>query len=94
MLAIGRALMANPKFLILDEPSTGLAPVIVDQIFDTLKKINESGVMMLIAEQNAFKVLEIADFVYVLDVGKIAHSGASEELKKHDVIRQSFLGIA
>ena len=94
MLAIGRALMANPKFLILDEPSTGLAPVIIDQIFDTMKKINASGVMMLIAEQNANKTLEIADFVYVLDVGRISHKGKSEELRKDDVIRKSFLAIA
>ncbi len=93
MLAIGRALMAQPRFLILDEPSTGLAPVIIDEIFNSLKIINKLGVMILIAEQNANKVLEIADFVYVLDVGRISHKGTSEELKKDDLIRKSFLAI-
>jgi branched-chain amino acid transport system ATP-binding protein len=94
MLAIGRALMAEPRLLILDEPSLGLAPRIIDDIFDVLTQINREGVTVLIAEQNAMKVLEHAGSVYVLEKGRVAHSGTAEELSKSEVIQRSYLGLA
>jgi branched-chain amino acid transport system ATP-binding protein len=94
MLAIGRALMAEPRLLVLDEPSLGLAPRIIDNIFDVLDLINREGVTILIAEQNAMKVLEHASTVYVIENGRIAHSGPSADLAKSEVIQRSYLGIA
>jgi branched-chain amino acid transport system ATP-binding protein len=94
MLAIGRALMAEPRLLILDEPSLGLAPRIIDDIFDVLTHINAEGVTILVAEQNAMKVLEHARFVYVLENGRISHSGPSEELARSEAIQKSYLGLA
>jgi branched-chain amino acid transport system ATP-binding protein len=93
MLAIGRALMASPRLLILDEPSLGLAPRIIDNIFDVLLHINKEGVTVLVAEQNAMKVLEHASYVYVLENGRVAHSGASETLARSEVIQKSYLGV-
>merc|ERR1711941_219023 len=75
MLAIGRALMANPKVLLLDEPSLGLAPLIVKGIFEIIKKLNEEGVTILIVEQNALQTLKIADYAYVMETGKIILEG-------------------
>jgi branched-chain amino acid transport system ATP-binding protein len=94
MLAIGRALMAEPRLLILDEPSLGLAPRIIDDIFQVLANINAEGVTILLAEQNAMKVLEHARFVYVLENGRISHSGSSEELSRSEAIQRSYLGLA
>jgi branched-chain amino acid transport system ATP-binding protein len=93
MLAIGRALMARPMLLMLDEPSIGLAPRIIDEIFDVLLSINREGVTVLLAEQNAMKVLESADSVYILENGRIAHQGFSDELKNSEVVRRSYLGL-
>jgi branched-chain amino acid transport system ATP-binding protein len=94
MLAIGRALMADPRFLILDEPSLGLAPRIIDNIFGVLTQINREGVTILVAEQNAMKALEYAETVYVLENGCIVHHGSSAELSKSEVIQRSYLGVA
>jgi branched-chain amino acid transport system ATP-binding protein len=93
MLAIGRALMARPTLLILDEPSIGLAPRIIDEIFDALTRINGEGVTVLLAEQNAMKVLQSASSVYILENGSIAHQGRSEDLKNSEVVRRSYLGL-
>jgi branched-chain amino acid transport system ATP-binding protein len=93
MLAVGRALMARPRLLILDEPSLGLAPRIIDNIFETLRRINADGITILVAEQIAMKVLQIARTVYVLESGRIAHSGASDELARDETIQRSYLGI-
>lgn len=93
MLAIGRALMANPRLLILDEPSLGLAPRIIDNIFETLRRINEDGITILVAEQNAMKVLQTAQIVYVLESGRMAHAGTGQELARDETIRRSYLGI-
>ena len=93
MLAIGRALMAQPRLLILDEPSLGLAPRIIDSIFDVLRKINEDGITIFVAEQNAMKVLQTAETVYVLENGSIAHAGNSRALAQDAAIKRSYLGI-
>jgi branched-chain amino acid transport system ATP-binding protein len=93
MLAIGRALMAQPRLLILDEPSLGLAPKIIDDIFLVMKRINEDGVTILVAEQNAMKVLQSADRAYVLETGRIAQSGKARDLMHDEKIRKSYLGI-
>jgi branched-chain amino acid transport system ATP-binding protein len=93
MLAIGRALVAEPRLLILDEPSLGLAPLIIESIFDVLRKVNADGLTILVAEQNAMKVLQTAETVYVLENGRIAHSGTSQELAASKIIQQSYLGI-
>jgi branched-chain amino acid transport system ATP-binding protein len=94
MLAIGRALMARPRLLILDEPSLGLAPKIVDEIFGVLERINGEGVTVLVAEQNAMKVLQLAGQVYVLENGRLAHSGPAKELARSEIIQRSYLGVA
>lgn len=92
MLAIGRALMAKPKVLLLDEPSLGIAPLLVKEIFEVIKKINEDGVSILLVEQNANMALEISDYAYVLENGAVALSGESKELKNNDEVRQLYLG--
>ncbi len=94
MLAIARALMGRPRLLILDEPSLGLAPKLVDDIFTVLKRINADGVTVLIAEQNAAKVLELAQYVYVLENGYLVHAGPSAELARSEKIQRSYLGAA
>jgi branched-chain amino acid transport system ATP-binding protein len=94
MLAIGRALMAQPQLLILDEPSLGLAPRIVESIFSVLQQINREGVTVLIAEQNAAKALEVSETAYVIESGRIVHSGTGSELARSEVIRRSYLGVA
>ena len=92
MLAIGRALMGSPKLLILDEPSLGLAPLLIKDIFNTLVKIKEEGTTILIVEQNALSTLKIADYAYVLELGKISMHGKAEELAKDERLISAYLG--
>jgi branched-chain amino acid transport system ATP-binding protein len=92
MLAIGRALMGKPRLLLLDEPSMGLAPIIVGQIFDIIREINESGVTVLLVEQNASQALGLADRGYVLETGEIVLSGTGAELLADDRVRAAYLG--
>ncbi len=92
MLAMGRALMAEPKLLLLDEPSMGLAPILVDEIFEIIKKINSEGTTILLVEQNAFKALSIADRAYVLETGNIAKSGKASDLIVDPAVKSAYLG--
>ncbi len=92
MLAIGRALMSRPRVLLLDEPSMGLAPVLVEQIFETIKGINQEGTTILLVEQNAFMALTIAHEGYVLQTGQIALSGSAKELQANEDVRRAYLG--
>ena len=92
MLAIGRALMGSPKLLILDEPSLGLAPLLIKDIFKTLLKIKEEGTTILIVEQNALATLKIADYANVLELGKISMHGKSEDLLKDERLIEAYLG--
>jgi len=92
MLAIGRALMGSPKLLLLDEPSLGLAPLIVKNIFEIIKEIRKDGTTVLIVEQNASQTLKIADYAYVLEVGKIIMEGTGEELKDNPQLIEAYLG--
>jgi branched-chain amino acid transport system ATP-binding protein len=92
MLAIGRALMANPRLLLLDEPSMGLAPVLVEQIFETVQSINRQGTTVLLVEQNAALALEVATRAYVLETGTIVLSGAAADLVRHEDVRRAYLG--
>jgi branched-chain amino acid transport system ATP-binding protein len=92
MLAMGRALMARPKLLLLDEPSMGLAPLLVKTIFRIIEEINKTGTTILLVEQNANMALSIADRAYVIETGKIVISGSSEELNQSDQIRMAYLG--
>ena len=92
MLAIGRALMGSPKLLILDEPSLGLAPLLIKDLFNTLVKIKEEGTTILIVEQNALSTLKIADYAYVLELGKISMHGTAEELIKDERLVAAYLG--
>ncbi len=92
MLAMGRALMSNPKLLMLDEPSMGLAPILVQQIFDIIKELHAAGTTILLVEQNAEMALAIADRAYVLESGRIALSGTGKELAKSDAIKKAYLG--
>ncbi len=94
MLAIGRALMAKPSLLLLDEPSMGLAPVLVEQIFDTVQTINKQGVTILLVEQNAAMALSIAQRGYVLETGRIALEGSATELAGNPEVRRAYLGEA
>ena len=93
MLAMGRALMAEPKVLLLDEPSMGLAPVLVDSIFDTIQELNEAGTTILLVEQNARVALQIADRGYVLETGEIVLSGSAEDLRTDESVQKAYLGI-
>ena len=92
MLAIGRALMNRPKMLLLDEPSMGLAPLVVNDIFDTIVEINKAGTTILLVEQNANKALSIADRAYVLETGRITIQGTADELLHDDKVRAAYLG--
>jgi len=93
MLAVGRALMLRPSLLLLDEPSFGLAPLIVQELFDILKRVNaEEGVSMLLVEQNAALALELADHAYLLETGNIVISGTSESILENETVRRSYLG--
>jgi branched-chain amino acid transport system ATP-binding protein len=93
MCAIGRALMSGPKLVLLDEPSMGLAPVIVAQVFDLVRRIRQEGYTVLIVEQNVRQVLKIADRAYLLEVGRIKASGPSGDLLASDEIRKAYMGI-
>ena len=92
MLAVGRALMTRPKLLMMDEPSLGLAPLIVKDIFDIIKKINENGVTVLLIEQNAKASLEISDYAYVLETGKIFMEGSGKDLLNDEEVKKAYLG--
>jgi branched-chain amino acid transport system ATP-binding protein len=92
MLAIGRALMGKPRLLLLDEPSMGLAPLIVRQIFDIVREINASGVTVLLVEQNAAQALALANRGYVLETGELVLSGTGQELLADDRVRAAYLG--
>ena len=94
MLAIGRALMSNPKMLLLDEPSMGLSPLLVSEIFKIIRDVNESGMTVLLVEQNAKQALEIADRAYVLETGTISMSGDASELATDEKVRAAYLGGA
>ena len=92
MLAMSRALMSHPKLMMLDEPSMGLAPIIVDQVFGIIKELHKSGTTILLVEQNARKALQIADRAYVLETGSITLTGTGAELAKSDEVRKAYLG--
>ncbi|HAH60959.1 MAG TPA: ABC transporter ATP-binding protein [Treponema sp.] len=92
MLAMGRGLMAKPKLLLLDEPSMGLAPILVDEIFSIIQKINEEGTTILLVEQNAYKALSIADRAYILETGVISKSGKAEDLIADPSVKAAYLG--
>ena len=92
MLAVGRALMSKPKLLMMDEPSLGLAPLIVKSIFEIIKEINRAGVNVLLIEQNAKAALEISDYAYVLETGIVSLSGTGKELLGNDKVRAAYLG--
>jgi branched-chain amino acid transport system ATP-binding protein len=93
MCAIGRALMSNPKLLLMDEPSAGLAPLVVAQVFDLVHRIRAEGLTVLIVEQNVQQVLDVVDRAYLLEVGRIKLAGTSAELKGNDFIRKSYMGL-
>ena len=92
MLAMGRALMSKPKLIVMDEPSMGLSPIFVNEIFDIIKEVRKTGTTVLLVEQNAKKALEIADRAYVLETGKILLSGDAKELMNDDAVKKAYLG--
>ena len=92
MLAIGRALMSHPKLLMLDEPSMGLAPILVEQIFDIIRQLHKEGTTILLVEQNAQMALSVADRAYVMETGKITLSGTGAELAASDEVKKAYLG--
>jgi branched-chain amino acid transport system ATP-binding protein len=93
MCAIGRALMSRPKLLLMDEPSAGLAPLVVQQVFELVQRIRAEGLTVLIVEQNVPQVLDVVDRAYLLEVGSIKLKGTSAELKDNDFIRRSYMGL-
>jgi branched-chain amino acid transport system ATP-binding protein len=93
MCAIGRALMSGPKLLLMDEPSAGLAPLVVEQVFDLVRRIRAEGLTVLIVEQNVQQVLDVVDRAYLLEAGSMKLSGTSSDLKGHEVIRKAYLGL-
>lgn len=93
MLAIGRALMSGPKLLLLDEPSMGLAPILVDKIFESIKGLRDEGATIFLVEQNAFAALSIADRGYVIETGDIALSGDARDLLRDERVREAYLGV-
>ena len=92
MLAMGRALMAKPSILLLDEPSMGLSPLLVSEIFNIIQEINDKGTTILLVEQNAKRALAIADRAYVLETGKITLEGTGEELSNDERVQKAYLG--
>jgi branched-chain amino acid transport system ATP-binding protein len=93
MVAIGRGLMSRPRILMLDEPSLGLAPLLVDEVLDTVRKLKEEGITILLVEQNVREALDLADRAYVLQTGRIVGEGSGHELLESDMFREAFLGI-
>jgi len=93
MLAVARALVTGGKLLLLDEPSMGLAPVLVEEIFNTILKIKQNGTTILLVEQNAKKALQISDYAYVLEVGNITFHGPSNEIANNTKVKEAYLGI-
>jgi len=94
MVAIARGLMSRPRLLMLDEPSLGLAPLMVEHMFKTIKEINEQGVTILLAEQNAFQALEMSDEAFVLETGRVIVSGTGQELLENPLVQQAYLGVS
>jgi branched-chain amino acid transport system ATP-binding protein len=94
MLSVGRALMSEPQLLMLDEPSLGLAPAVVEMLYDTLQKLHQQGLTLLLAEQSIPLALGIADYAYVLQTGRIALEGAARDLEQNEQVRQIYLGIS
>jgi branched-chain amino acid transport system ATP-binding protein len=94
MLAVARGLMTKPKILMMDEPSLGLAPLIIKDIFNIIKEINKNGVTILLIEQNAKAALEVADYGYVLETGEIVLEGSGKELLVNDQVQKAYLGEA
>ena len=92
MLSTGRALMARPRLMLLDEPSMGLAPVLVENVFETIQGINRDGTTILLVEQNAHMALQIADRGYVLQTGEVVLSGSAEQLRQNEMVRKAYLG--
>ncbi len=92
MLAVGRALMSRPDLLMLDEPSLGLAPLLVKEIFSIIKKINEDGKTVLLVEQNAYAALSVANYAYILEVGRVSLSGTGQELLENPKVKEAYLG--
>lgn len=92
MLAMGRALMSHPEIILMDEPSMGLSPIFVNEIFDIIKEVHKSGTTVLLVEQNAKKALSIADRAYVLETGKIVKEGRAADLLNDEDIRKAYLG--
>ena len=92
MLAMGRALMSKPKIILMDEPSMGLSPIFVNEIFDIIQAVSESGTTVLLVEQNAKKALSIADRAYVLETGKITMSGNAKDLLEDEAVKKAYLG--
>ena len=92
MLAMGRALMSKPKLMMMDEPSMGLAPILVEQIFDIIRELKQAGTTILLVEQNAQMALSIADRAYVLETGKIVNEGFASDLLHDDSVRRAYLG--
>ena len=93
MLVIARGLMSNPRLLILDEPSLGLAPILVEKIFDTIEQVREMGVTILLVEQNIRESLEIGDRCYILEEGRIVRSGKGRDLLSDDYVKEVYLGF-
>ena len=92
MLAVARALMSKPKMILMDEPSVGLAPMIVDDIFSIIKELNQEGISIILVEQNATKALEIGDYFYFLNQGKVSFHGEKSEMSKESIIKSAYLG--
>ena len=92
MCAIGRALMARPKLILLDEPSMGLAPIFVERIFETIVEINRQGTAVLLVEQNALMALDVASRGYVLEIGEVVLAGAAQDLRQDEKVRKAYLG--
>ena len=92
MLAMGRALMSHPSIILMDEPSMGLSPIFVNEIFDIIQQVSKSGTTVLLVEQNAKKALSIADRAYVLETGKIVLEGKASDLLENDAIKKAYLG--
>ena len=93
MVAIGRGLMSDPRILLLDEPSLGLSPLLVEQMFTLIKKINDDGLSIILVEQNVIQSLAIADRAYVLEGGTVSLSGRADELKENSNLKKSYLGL-